>query len=107
MVIPNGSILEFGAVYQTARLAGHTAVTFEFGEQRERMWIAQNAEAMRLGTDALWTARKDVALTENDQRRLEAVHQARKSADPWGTFARQWQAERKSRRAGRCPAARA
>jgi hypothetical protein len=33
-IIPNGSILEFGAVYQAARYLEIPVVTYEFGEQR-------------------------------------------------------------------------
>ncbi len=94
LLLPNGSILEYGALYRTARFLGLRTVTFEFGEQRQRMWIAQDAEAMRLDTSALWTARGGGPLTPAEVARLETLYQARKGAQRWSTFARQWQAGR-------------
>jgi len=94
LLLPNGSILEYGALYRTARSLGVRTVTFEFGEQRQRMWIAQDAEAMRLDTSALWTTRGGLPLTPSELARLEALYEARKGAQRWSTFARQWQAGR-------------
>ena len=50
VVVPNGTILEMGAVYQVAKHLGIPVVTFEFGDQRERIWIAQDRKScvMRL-----------------------------------------------------------
>jgi hypothetical protein len=90
-LIPNGSILEFGAVYQAARWAGVTAVTYEFGEQRERMWLAQNAEVMRQDTAELWSARSADDLNESERAQLEAMYVARRSGLRWTRFGRQWQ----------------
>ena len=42
VIVPNGMILEYGAVYETARYLGIPAVTYEFGEQDQRMWLSQN-----------------------------------------------------------------
>ncbi len=58
VLTPNGSILEMGAVYQAARYAGIPVVTYEFGEQRGRIWLAQDGEVMRQETDDLWQARQ-------------------------------------------------
>ena len=54
VILPNGTILEFGAIYQVARYLDIPIVTYEFGEQRDRIWLAQNAEVMRQDTDDLW-----------------------------------------------------
>jgi len=93
VIIPNGSILEFGAVYRAARYAGLRTVTFEFGEQRERMWLAQDAEVMRLGTDDLWEARGNSPLRDNEEAAIHSLYQARRGARIWKNFSRQWQAE--------------
>ncbi len=60
VVIPNGTILEFGAVYQVARYLELPVVTYEFGEQRQRIWLAKNAEVMHQETDDLWAARRNL-----------------------------------------------
>lgn len=92
VVVPNGSILELGAAYRTARRMGWPTVTFEFGEQRERMWIAQNGEAMRLITSDLWAARGDVPLVDAEIEALGEVYRARRGARLWENFGRKWQA---------------
>lgn len=91
VVIPNGSILEFGAAYLAARYGDATVVTYEFGEQRERMWLAQDAEVMRQDTAALWEARGRTELTNGERRELETMFTARRSGKPWEQFSRQWQ----------------
>jgi hypothetical protein len=91
VLIPNGSILEFGAIYQTARYLEVPAVTYEFGEQRGRIWLAQNSEVMLQDTDALWEARGAEALTDQQRAALEAMYRARRSGSRWANFAREWQ----------------
>lgn len=91
VVIPNGSILEFGAVYRAARAAGVRAVTYEFGEQRERLWLAQDGEVMRLNTAALWAARGHLPLTDAERQRLHDLMAARRGARLWQNFGRRWQ----------------
>ncbi len=91
IVIPNGSILEFGAVYQTARHLGLTSVTYEFGEQSGRMWLSQNDEVMRQDTKALWDARGSIPLAEAERDELHSLLQARRGGRLWGNFSRQWQ----------------
>lgn len=91
VVIPNGTILEMGAVYQVAKNLDIPVVTFEFGDQRERIWIAQDAEIMRHETDALWKARGDQPLSEDALEKLQNLFSARQDAKTWQNFARQWQ----------------
>jgi hypothetical protein len=91
VITPNGSILEMGAVYQAARSLGIPAVTYEFGEQRGRIWLAQNAEVMRQETDALWAARRGVPLNETQWEQVRNLFASRQRADLWQNFARRWQ----------------
>ena len=91
VVIPNGSILEFGAAYAAARRFGATTVTYEFGEQRERMWLAQNMEVMRQDTSLLWEARGEAELLSAERQELVGMFAARRSGKSWKSFARQWQ----------------
>lgn len=92
VIVPNGSILEFGTVYRVARFLGVPVVTYEFGEQRERMWLAQDQEVMRQDTSAMWQVRGSQPLTENEVRALEVMLQARRGGRRWANFGRQWQA---------------
>jgi len=92
VVVPNGSILELGAIYRTARLRRIPVVTYEFGEQRERIWVAREAEVMRHDTTDLWQARRHLALAEVERQRLERLMDARRGGRRWSNFGRQWQA---------------
>ncbi|MGD2057287.1 MAG: hypothetical protein PVF85_01185 [Anaerolineales bacterium] len=92
VIIPNGSILEFGAAYRVARKLGTDTVTYEFGEQRERVWLAQNAEVMRQDTTDLWEAVKDIPLQPEERSSIEKLFQARRGGQTWEQFRRQWQA---------------
>lgn len=91
VVLPNGTILEFGVVYQVARYLDIPVVTYEFGEQRDRMWIAQNAEVMRQETSSLWQARKDQELTQDQLDQVQGLFASRQRASLWENFARRWQ----------------
>ena len=92
LIVPNGSILEFGAAYHAARYLGIPVVTYEFGEQRERVWLAQNDEVMRHDTSALWSIHGDQPLGDPEIEKLEQLFAARRGAKTWLNFARQWQA---------------
>lgn len=91
LITPNGSILEMGAVYQVARVQGLPVVTYEFGEQRGRIWFAQNSEVMLQETDDLWEAHKDRPLTEGQWAQIRALYDSRQNGRLWQNFARLWQ----------------
>lgn len=91
VIIPNGTILEFGVVYHVAKYLKIDVVTYEFDEQRDRTWLAQNAETMRQNTDELWLARKDLPFTEEQFNRIKAQYQARLHGVKWENFERLWQ----------------
>jgi hypothetical protein len=91
IVIPNGTILEFGAVYQVSRYLGIPVVTFEFGEQRERIWLAQDGEVMRQDTTLLWEARRGHTMSEDQKSQIRELFAARQRASLWENFARRWQ----------------
>ncbi|MDX1435242.1 MAG: hypothetical protein R3335_00430 [Anaerolineales bacterium] len=91
VVVPNGSILEFGAVYESARYAGVKVVTYEFGEQDERIWLAQDANVMFQQTRALWESRKEIPLSDHQRKQVEALFASRQGGRQWKNFARRWQ----------------
>jgi hypothetical protein len=96
LIIPNGSILEFGAVYRAARYLNETGfnlpiVTYEFGEQRQRIWLAQDAEVMRQQTDGMWHANGGKPLGEWQLDKVRTLFAARQGANLWENFARRWQ----------------
>jgi hypothetical protein len=91
LLTPNGSILEMGVVYTVARYLGIPVVTYEFGEQRDRIWLAHDAEVMRQETDQLWVTRRESSLSESQWEQIRALFSSRQQADLWGNFARKWQ----------------
>jgi hypothetical protein len=91
LITPNGSILEMGAIYQLARLRDLPVVTYEFGEQRGRIWFAQNSEVMHQDTADLWEDRKKTNLTESQWAQIRALYDSRQNGLLWENFARLWQ----------------
>lgn len=91
VITPNGSIFEMGIIYQVARQLDLPVVTYEFGEQRGRIWQALNAEVMRQETGALWAARQDCPLTDPQWEQVRALFASRQRASLWENFSRLWQ----------------
>lgn len=91
IITPNGSILEMGAVYQVARYLGIPTTTYEFGEQRGRIWCTQNGEVMRQETGELWAAYKDKPFDEVQYKKMGLLYASRQSASLWKNFSRLWQ----------------
>ena len=91
VIIPNGSILEMGVFYRVARYLGIPTITYEFSEQRNRIWLALNKEVMRQETDDLWAAYRDRSINESELEKLRELFTSRQKADLWKNFSRRWQ----------------
>ncbi|HSG25895.1 MAG TPA: hypothetical protein VLA32_07225 [Anaerolineales bacterium] len=91
VVVPNGMILEFGALFQVARFLEIPVVSFEFGEQRDRIWIAQDKSVMYQDTREMWERYKDQPFTRKERDRIEELFASRQNASLWQQFSRQWQ----------------
>lgn len=90
-IIPNGLVIELGAVYQAAIHLGIPVVTYEFNEDREQLWLSQCDEIMKLNTKSLWLARGPLALTNEQRKKVEAMQSARSGAEVFGNSERRWQ----------------
>jgi hypothetical protein len=91
VLIPNGLILEMGIVFRVARYLGIDAVTYEFNDQREQIWLAQNSSIMRQETDYLVEARCHLPVTEVMFEKVADLENARRGARVWGKSKRLWQ----------------
>ena len=91
VIVPNGTIQEFGIVYRIAQYLGIPTVTYEFDNQRDRIWIAQDAEIMQQNTDDMWQARKEFHVSKADMSKISEMFQSRKQATLWENFSRLWQ----------------
>ncbi len=91
IITPNGSILEMGAIYQTARHLNIPATTYEFGEQRQRIWFSQNDEVMLQNTTEMWQQRQNHSLNSQQWEQIKSLYASRQNASLWKNFARLWQ----------------
>ncbi len=91
VIVPNGTIQEFGVVYEVARFLDIQTITYEFGEQRERIWLAQNGKVMMQETREMWEAFHDLPLTAHEKSKIQEQFEARRSASVWKNFSRLWQ----------------
>lgn len=91
VLIPNGLILEMGIVFRVARYLGIDAVTYEFNDQREQIWLAQNSSIMQQETDYLIDARCGLPVTDAMFERVADLENARRGARVWGKSKRLWQ----------------
>jgi len=91
VLIPNGLILEMGIVFRVARYLNIDAVTYEFNDQREQIWLAQNSSIMQQDTDYLVKARSHLLITDSMFERVADLENARRGARVWGKSKRLWQ----------------
>jgi hypothetical protein len=91
VILPNGTIQEMGVLFRVAKYLQIPTVTFEFGDKREHIWLAQDTEIMRHETDHLWEARGEQALDEAQVEQLRSLFSARVNAKTWQNFTRKWQ----------------
>ncbi|MBI9049619.1 MAG: hypothetical protein JEZ00_09385 [Anaerolineaceae bacterium] len=91
VIVPNGSIIEMGIVYRLAKMLNIQVVTYEFGDQRDRIWIAHDDEVMRQNTDKVWEAKKDIQLNKSQMERIKGLCNSRQKGAIWENFARLWQ----------------
>lgn len=93
IITPNGMILEMGVLYQVAQALEVPVVTYEFGEQRDRIWLARNAEVMRQDTRELWAARQNLSLNDSQWQQVRELFASRQRASLWENFYRRWQGQ--------------
>ncbi len=91
VLIPNGLILEMGIVFRVARYLNIDAVTYEFNDQREQIWLAQNSSIMKQDTDYFVEARCHLPMTDEMFERVADLENARRGARVWGKSKRLWQ----------------
>jgi len=91
VLVPNGLILEMGIVFRVARYLGIHVMTYEFNDQREQIWLAQDSSIMCQETDYLVEARCKLPMTDAMYERLADLENARRGARVWGKSKRLWQ----------------
>jgi len=90
-IIPNGSILEMGSLFQAVQSRNIPVITYEFGEQRDRIWLSKNQEVMLQNTDSLWETFQETPLDETQWNKIKSLFKARQKANLFENFSRKWQ----------------
>jgi hypothetical protein len=91
VIVPNGMIQEYGAVYHAARALGITAITYEFGEMDQQIWIDRNRQVMFHFTDELWAKCRDRVLNDAQRTWLDSFLAGRQGLKTGTQFAHLWQ----------------
>jgi len=91
VIVPNGMIQEYGAVYEAARALGITAVTYEFSELDQQIWIDQNRLVMFHFTDELWSKCQERILNDEQRAWLDSFLAGRQGLKTGAQFAHLWQ----------------
>jgi hypothetical protein len=91
VLIPNGLVTELGVVYQVARHLNIRTITYEFNDQREQIWLAQNDVVMHQNTDSLWRARSSRSLSAGQRAKMAALEAARSGGTTYAKGTRAWQ----------------
>ena len=91
VIVPNGTVQEFGILYRVARFLKIPVTTYEFSDQREAFWIAQNAEIMRQDTSEMWKAQQDSKMSSEQLSRIKGLFESRQQAKTSENFTRKWQ----------------
>jgi hypothetical protein len=91
VIVPNGLILEFGVVFHAARYLDIRVVSYEFGEQRDRIWLAQDSPVMLQKTEAMWKVRKDLPFGAEQRQQVQELFATRQRAGLFRNFYRRWQ----------------
>ncbi|MBT3240592.1 MAG: hypothetical protein HON98_08930 [Chloroflexi bacterium] len=91
LIVPNGLILEFGIFFQVARHLEIPVTTYEFGEQKQRTWLAQNDPVMYQDTKTMWESTKDKEFDNSKNERIQELVSSRQGATLWNNFYRKWQ----------------
>ncbi|HKZ44009.1 MAG TPA: hypothetical protein VJZ78_03120 [Anaerolineales bacterium] len=91
VIVPNGTILELGVAYRISRLLDIPTSTFEYSDQRNVMWLAQNDEIMLQNTDLVWKKAEGRNLKPSEIKKVESLMTSRKEAALYGKFSRKWQ----------------
>lgn len=91
LILPNGSVLEYGVLYHVARYLDMPVVTYEFDEPQYRIRLASNAEVMREDTDEFWQVQKNRRFTTEERDRVRSLLAARQRGSLWENFPVQFQ----------------
>jgi len=91
VILPNGLILEFGAVNHAARYLNIPVVSYEFGEQHDRIWLSRSTPVMLQETASFWQAKRGKVFNEEQRAQVQELFASRQAASLFRNFYRRWQ----------------
>lgn len=91
VILPNGMVFEFGAIFECCSYLNIPVTTYEFGEQQERIWLDQTVSVMLQNTTDMWNQIKDTPFNQNQNDALEKLYANRRGGNTHNNFSRKWQ----------------
>ena len=85
LLLGNGGVLEFGAIYRYFQSINIPVTTFESVDIRNRIWIAHHESVVRADTSALWESDEPHIVTPERRARIEKIMHRRQTPGS-GTF---------------------
>lgn len=81
LLLGNGGVLEFGAVYRYFQSLDVPVTTFESVDIRNRIWIAHHESVVRADTSGLWKADEPHVVTPERRDRVLEIMKMRQTPD--------------------------
>ena len=91
VIVPNGMVFEYGAALNTAKHLGIPVVSYEYGEQAEKLWLDKDRSVMLQDSTEVWTSVKGIEFTTEQKEEIEELYANRVNANLWQNFERKWQ----------------
>jgi hypothetical protein len=85
LLLGNGGVLEFGAIYRYFQSINIPVTTFESVDIRNRIWIAHHESVVRADTTELWKSDEPHTVTPERRKRIEKIMHKRQTPGS-GTF---------------------
>ncbi len=85
LLLGNGGVLEFGAIYRYFQSINIPVTTFESVDIRHRIWIAHHESVVRADTSELWKSDEPHLVTPERRKRIEKIMHKRQTPGS-GTF---------------------
>ena len=95
VIVPNGTIQEWERHTGWQNLRESRSSTYEFSDQKDCIWMAQNCRDHASGYQRIWETRKNKPLTENQRTRIESLYKAKVQGDLFENFVRHWQSSKR------------
>lgn len=81
LLLGNGGVLEFGAIYRYFQAAGVPVTTFESVDIRSKIWISHHESVVRADTSGLWKADEPHVVDAERRERILRIMKTRQTPE--------------------------